>query len=214
MELSSTELSSMTSLKEQTTRRYGQPRMKTRLQPLAPRLQALPRFKLLLQSLVVSVLFTLAVASVAAAPPARVLPDYSQSYSAERDPFVDAVAAIKLASDSGRQVFIEVGGSWCGWCHKFDQTLAQNRALADAFYAQFVILKVSVDDDNDNAAFIAGLPTFSGYPHFFVADAASIFHSQSPTDFVVDGQFAPERIEAFIAQMQQHRPASTTQPPQ
>ncbi|CAH0991328.1 hypothetical protein SIN8267_01431 [Sinobacterium norvegicum] len=127
------------------------------------------------------------------------LPAYSTEYSPKRNPFDDANKAIALAHAENKNVFIEVGGSWCGWCYKFDATLKKNRELNQAFYQQFVVLKVSVDDENDNAEFIKGLPPFTGYPHFFVADSqGKVFLSQTPTDFVADGEFVDQRIVNFI----------------
>ena len=54
------------------------------------------------------------------------LPLYSQVYSEQRDPFKDAIAAITLAKETNRNVLIEIGGTWCTWCHKMDAFLAKN----------------------------------------------------------------------------------------
>jgi thioredoxin-related protein len=135
------------------------------------------------------------------------LPAYSREYSATRNPFDDARHAIALAKLQHKNVFIEIGGTWCGWCYKFDSTLKKNSALNQAFYQQFVVLKVSVDDDNDNAEFIKGLPAFTGYPHFFIADSSGdVFLSQTPTDFVADGEFVDQRILNFIDAIAQRPP--------
>jgi thioredoxin-related protein len=127
------------------------------------------------------------------------LPIYSRIYAPDRNPFDDARAALQLARQTQRQVFIAVGGNWCIWCKKFDQLLNDNAELKTAFYQRFIVLKINVSDQNSNEEFIRGLPAFSGYPHFFVAAAnGSIVLSQSPTEFVVNGEFMAAKVLAFV----------------
>lgn len=99
------------------------------------------------------------------------LPDYSVKYDDARDPFADANAAITLAKQTNRNVMIKIGGAWCGWCAKMDKFLKDNPTVAKALYDNFVVLKVSVSDANENEAFMKGLPPIMGYPHIFVSSA-------------------------------------------
>ncbi|HEB67365.1 MAG TPA: thioredoxin family protein, partial [Gammaproteobacteria bacterium] len=93
------------------------------------------------------------------------LPAWSQGYDPNRDPAADGREAIALARQSGRYVLIELGGDWCVWCRRLDRFLAENPDLRNRLHRQFVLLKVNVSEENDNAAFLAGLPRFAGYPH-------------------------------------------------
>ncbi|WP_290251161.1 thioredoxin family protein [Thalassotalea ponticola] len=97
------------------------------------------------------------------------LPLYSTVYDAKRDAFSDARAAIKLAGESNRNVLIEIGGDWCTWCHKIDAFLTANPDVYQALHNNFVLLKVNVSDENDNAKFMASFPKVLGYPHMYVA---------------------------------------------
>jgi len=99
------------------------------------------------------------------------LPTYSKVYDDQRDPFKDAAAAISLAKETNRQVLIEIGGNWCSWCHRMDSFLLKNPDVYQALHSQYVLLKVSVSDSNENEAFMKSLPPVLGYPHMYVSTA-------------------------------------------
>ncbi len=97
------------------------------------------------------------------------LPTYSKIYDDQRDPFKDAAAALTLAKETNRQVLIEIGGNWCTWCHKMDSFLAKNPDVYEALHNQYVLLKISVSDSNENNDFMKSLPPVLGYPHMYVS---------------------------------------------
>lgn len=130
---------------------------------------------------------------------AEPLPPWSQGYDPARDPAADGREAIALAKATGRHVLIELGGDWCMWCRKLDRFLEANPDLRTRLHRQFVLLKVNVSEENDNAAFLAGLPRFAGYPHAFVADGEGrIIHSQDITEWQEDGRYSRQRFRAFL----------------
>jgi len=132
---------------------------------------------------------------VAAAP----LPPWSQGYDPARDPAADGREAITLAKASGRYVLIELGGNWCVWCRRLDHFLEANPDLRARLHRQFVLLKVNVSAENDNADFLAGLPRFAGFPHAFVADdKGRIIHSQDTTEWQKNGHYSRIRFRAFL----------------
>ena len=89
---------------------------------------------------------------------AQELPAYSLGYDPARDPFADGREALRLARETGRMVLIEVGGDWCSWCHVLDRFLNQHAAISTTLHQRFVVLKVNVDDSNDNAGFLSAFP--------------------------------------------------------
>ncbi|WP_371187854.1 thioredoxin family protein [Thalassotalea maritima] len=127
------------------------------------------------------------------------LPVYSTVYDAKRDPFADAKAAITLANQTDRNILIEIGGSWCSWCKKIDAFLTANPDVQHALNANFVRLKVSVSDENENSAFMAGLPPVLGYPHMYVSTAqGKVMLSKDTAEFLINGEYSKERWLAFI----------------
>lgn len=127
------------------------------------------------------------------------LPDYSVVYDDKRDPFSDAVAAIKLAKQTNRNVLIEIGGTWCTWCHKMDAFLEKNPEVYQALHDNFVVLKVSVSDANENEAFMKSLPPVLGYPHMYVSTSAGkMLLSKDTAELQEDGKYAKNNWLSFI----------------
>lgn len=100
------------------------------------------------------------------------LPEYSQVYDEQRNPFNDANAALALAKKTNRNVLIEIGGNWCTWCHKMDAFLLKNPNVYQALHSKYVLLKVNVSDINENDDFMKALPPVLGYPHMYVSTAS------------------------------------------
>lgn len=155
--------------------------------------------KTLLYSTIV-LLSCLATQSMAASK----LPPYSLSYSPTRDPFADGRDALMLAHQTKRRVLIELGGSWCGWCMALEQTIASDQQVSEQLHRYFVVLKVNISEENENADFLTGLPPNRGYPHIYVAGVdGQIIHSQDTGKFLTDGRYDARRILAFIERWRQ-----------
>ena len=127
------------------------------------------------------------------------MPAYSQGYDPGRDPFADGRAALQLAKGTRRYVLIEVGGDWCSWCHVLDRFLQGHPSLQARLHKTFVLLKVNVDEENDNAAFLSAFPQALGYPHMYVTDnAGSILASQDTAEFLENGKYSEKRFQRFL----------------
>lgn len=100
------------------------------------------------------------------------LPVYSKTYDDQRNPFIDANAALELAKATNRQVLIEIGGNWCSWCQKMDMFLNNNPDIYEALHENYVLLKINVSDTNENKEFMTALPPVLGYPHMYISSAS------------------------------------------
>jgi len=139
------------------------------------------------------------------------LPAYSRHYNEHADPFKDAVAALKLAKKTHRNVLIEVGGDWCTWCHRMDSFLAQNPKVYNALHQHYVLLKVSVSDANNNAKFMNSLPPVLGYPHMYVStNNGKIIRSKDTAELQQHGDYSVANWLTFLAKWQ--NPSTQTQP--
>lgn len=131
------------------------------------------------------------------------LPLYSQVYDDSRDPFKDAVAAIKLASESNRNVLIEIGGNWCTWCHKMDAFLAKNPEIYQQLHDNYVLLKINVSDSNDNEAFMKSLPPVLGYPHMYVStNQGQMLLSKDTAELLENLEYSAKNWLAFLDKWQ------------
>ena len=57
---------------------------------------------------------------------------FADSYDAGRDPEKDLAAAGVEAKKSGKNIFVEVGGEWCRWCHILDRFFQEHLSLGGA----------------------------------------------------------------------------------
>jgi len=102
-----------------------------------------------------------------------------KDYDPKRDPAADLAATVKLAQVENKRILLQVGGKWCGWCHRLDKYIATHPAVARVLAAKFIIMKVNYSDENKNAEFLAQFPKVGGYPHWFFLDSDGKFlHSQ------------------------------------
>lgn len=131
------------------------------------------------------------------------LPFYSVEYDDKRDPFKDATAAIELAKASNRNVLIEIGGTWCTWCHKMDDFLAQHPEIFHQLHSKFVLLKISVSDSNENEAFMKSLPPVLGYPHMFVStNSGKMILSKDTAELLINGEYSVKNWSKFLNKWQ------------
>jgi len=131
------------------------------------------------------------------------LPKFSKVYDDQRDPFKDAVAAIKLAKETNRNVLIEIGGNWCTWCHRMDAFLDKNPEVYQALHHNYVVLKVSVSDSNENEAFMKSLPPVLGYPHMYVStNTGKMLLSKDTAELQEDGDYSVKNWLSFINKWQ------------
>jgi thioredoxin-related protein len=139
----------------------------------------------------------------------ELLPAYSKIYDEKRDPFADATAALELAKQTHRNVLLEIGGNWCTWCHRMDKFLEENPEVYQALHNHYVLLKISVSDENENKAFMSGLPPVLGYPHMFVSsNTGKMLLSKDTGELQENGDYSARIWLEFLQQWQLN---STTQ---
>ena len=122
-----------------------------------------------------------------------------QQYDPERDAAADIDAAVAEARRSKRHVLIEVGGEWCGWCHRLDDYLKANRKLNALLERNFVMVKVNYSPENENEEVLSGYPEVAGYPHFFVLDGhGKLLHSQDTAKLEKGKSYHARRFKRFL----------------
>ena len=122
-----------------------------------------------------------------------------RQYDPERDAAADIAAAVAEAKRSKRHVLIEVGGEWCGWCHRLDDYLKANRKLNALLERNFVVVKVNYSPENENEEALSGYPEVAGYPHFFVLDGrGKLLHSQDTAKLEKGKSYHARKFKRFL----------------
>lgn len=81
----------------------------------------------------------------------------------------------------------------------------ENQAVASVLHEEYVILKVSYGDGNDNEEFLANYPEVRAYPHLFVLDSDGTFlHSQGTGELEEGRGYNEEVFLAFLNEWAAH----------
>jgi Thioredoxin-like len=88
------------------------------------------------------------------------------------DPKVDAQLEIERAKleaeRTNRKVLLIAGGDWCGWCHTLDQTLERSVPVRELRDRNFVVVHISISEENENTCALRAYPTATSYPFLYV----------------------------------------------
>ena len=104
-------------------------------------------------------------------------------YDAARDAAQDLAQTIDRAQAEHKHILVQVGGDWCGWCKRMSQFIESNQRVREHIGRNYLLMKVTYDEHQQNAAFLAQYPKIKGYPHLFVLSAdGKLLHSQATAD--------------------------------
>lgn len=137
----------------------------------------------------------------------RPTPTGSPETSATADERVSV--AVAQAGKEGKSVFVSVGATWCGWCAKLDELLA-NATIAPILQQHFVFVKLDEEKDKGTTAFRAAnaLDRSKGIPWYAALDATGKVIATS--DAKVDGNTGyparDEEIEWFMEVLKRSAP--------
>ena len=120
-------------------------------------------------------------------------------YDPQADPNAGLKTAIERAAREHKHILMDVGGEWCGWCHRMDRFLADHAGLLALLNGNYVVLKVNFSPANENKAFLAGYPHVAGYPHLFVLDGAGkLLVSKNTGDLEEGKSYNLDRFREFL----------------
>ncbi len=111
-------------------------------------------------------------------------------YNPEADAQKEINDAVKKAKAENKNVFIQVGGNWCGWCKLFYELTTRDEDLNNYLNENFVSVHVNYSKENMNEEVLAGLdfPQRFGFPVFVILDAdGKRIHTQN-SGYLEEGQ--------------------------
>jgi len=129
-------------------------------------------------------------------------PAHPAIYSEKSDGAPQIAAALKAARKTHRNVLLQFGANWCGWCHKFHALFASDKAIAATLQKNYIVVMVDVNA-NHNADVVAryGSPTRFGLPVLVVLGADGTQRTTEDTAKLESGDHHdPARVLAFLRQ--------------
>jgi|SRR5215472_405238 len=120
-------------------------------------------------------------------------------YDSQRDPIKDLAVASEEAKRSNKNIFVVVGGEWCSWCHTLERFFEEHSGLEAFLDKNYVVMKVSMSQENPNRAFLSRFPYIHAYPQIFILDSnGKLVHSQ-PTNVLEDEHsYNAKRFQQFL----------------
>ena len=85
-----------------------------------------------------------------------------------RDSTKDLHAAVEQAQKEHKNILMDVGGNWCGWCIVLDRMLHEDAELHELLEKNYVLLHVNFSKENENLNFLGAYPKATGYPAWYV----------------------------------------------
>jgi len=122
-----------------------------------------------------------------------------ERFDPTRDPKADLAAAMDKAAKTGKNVVLDVGGEWCGWCVYMDKFFYQNPDIAGLRDKNYVWVKVNFSKVNENKEFLSAYPEPAGYPHLFVLDSSGkLLQSQDTSELEMGKGYNPDKVTEFL----------------
>ncbi|GMV87734.1 MAG: hypothetical protein AMXMBFR81_06650 [Chthonomonas sp.] len=120
-------------------------------------------------------------------------------FDPKRDAAKDIEAAVAKATKENKRILLDVGGEWCGWCHKLDEFFATNQEAAKILKDRYIVVKINFSPENENKAVLSRYPAIKGYPHLFVLDkSGKLIHSQDTGELETGSAYDAAKVIPFL----------------
>ncbi|MBC8064547.1 MAG: thioredoxin family protein [Chlorobia bacterium] len=122
-----------------------------------------------------------------------------EKFDPKRDAAKDIQKAVILAKKQNKRILLDVGGEWCGWCHKLDKFFKTDLEVAKVLKERFVVVKINFSPENENKAVLSKYPAAEGYPHLYVLDKNGKFlHSQGTGELETGDHHDHDKFMKFL----------------
>lgn len=111
--------------------------------------------------------------------------------------------AIVKATAEHKNVFLFIGGNWCGWCRKYYKFSKADFQIDSLMNADFIVEHINFSKENRNLALMQELdfPQRFGFPVFVILDKkGKRIHTQN-TGYLEDGEgYSKKKVMEFLQQ--------------
>lgn len=132
---------------------------------------------------------------------------YSQDkfnlYHPEADAKKEISDAVNKAKTENKNVFVVIGGNWCGWCKLFNDLTTNDLEIKNFLKDYFVEVHVNYSKENKNEEVLAqlGFPQRFGFPVFVILDEnGKRIHTQN-SGYLEEGEgHSKKKVLEFLQQ--------------
>lgn len=151
-----------------------------------------------------TILLTAALLLCFALPPAASAQDAAKPaalYDAQANGANQIKSALKTAQRQHKNVLVQFGANWCGWCHKLHTLMANDPKIAANLKRNYVTVLIDVDKGH-NADIVQryGSPTKFGLPVLVVLNAQGRQLTTQDTGKLEQGdRHSPQKVQTFLS---------------
>ena len=123
-------------------------------------------------------------------------------YNINADGQKQIAEALAKAKPEHKQILLQFGANWCGWCHKLHRLFESDPKIAAKLKENYIVVLVDVDK-NHNAEVVKqyGNPTKLGLPVIVVLDSEGKQLTTQDTGKLEEGDHhSPEKVLEFLNQ--------------
>lgn len=108
--------------------------------------------------------------------------------------------ALVIARREGKNVFLQFGANWCGWCHKLHALFENDKGIAEKLKSGYVVVMIDVNKEhNKDVDAKYGHPMRFGLPVIVVLDAeGKQLTTKNSGELEAGDHHNPEKVMAFL----------------
>ena len=108
--------------------------------------------------------------------------------------------AVAIAKKENKNILLQFGANWCGWCHKLHKLFETDKGIAKKLKDDYVVVLIDVNKGrNKDIDTKYGHPTRFGLPAIVVLDADGKQLTTQDTGKLEQGDHHdPEKVMAFL----------------
>ena len=109
--------------------------------------------------------------------------------------------AVAKARAQKKQVLIQAGGNWCGWCIEFNRFVTIDTVLHSIIQANYIVYHLNYSQENKNAATFKayGFPNRFGFPVFLIINAdGNLIHTQNSSNLELGKSYDAAKVTEFM----------------
>lgn len=108
--------------------------------------------------------------------------------------------ALALAKKEKKNVLLQFGANWCGWCHRLHKLFETDKGIAEKLKSDFVVVMIDVNEGHNEAVNKKyGEPTKFGLPVLVVLDPEGKLLTTQDTGNLEEGDHHdPKKVMAFL----------------
>jgi hypothetical protein len=110
--------------------------------------------------------------------------------------------AMTEAQNTGKYVFVQIGGNWCGWCARFHDFTTKDPQIDSLIKSNFVVYHLNYSPENKNKDLLSdlGFPQRFGFPVFCILDGNGMrLHTQNSA-YLEEGEgYSKKKVMEFLA---------------